>query len=447
MTPRVTFETAGEAGYLDYDIPVAARTYGPVAYSSIQQALDNGIMPHLADRSADAVIPGTNTPVHVLWPSSKPDDWDMESQHRAMVDGQFLWMPERTKPYPIDSSQGFVAADVVSYRDTFASANGRPESIPINGKWYGKTARTWFAMTRMRRGLAGLGPGTRVEPSASSFTRFPQSYDSHTAAYYTNTAGVESKITGNQEKLIDHSPNGFVGTTKVYGVNADPYVGNFVLGSRDFGRFDATLWNGNKINATVAHHGIVADHAIWQNMFFDSCWRGHGYSPNSETGAFGVGGWHDILNSTIDGTYAGKTSLLMSNHVTDGAHIGGLRVQNIVNGGLVRWQCSGKQLWEDVWLPSNGNINIEDNDPGFDLTWVGGSIGGGGYNVNLRSPRGSSKLTFQDVALVGGPTPGTLVFNVWASGSEAKLQKAADLKYLDKAGNPLPMRVAGIGAA
>lgn len=423
--------------------PPPETNFLPFSVPNLQAYLDAGFGPP-EYRRADSKMPN-GEPAYVVWPAGAPRSWDFESQHRAMKPGQLVVLPERADPYPIDSTDGFVAVNVVSYRDTFAQAMGQPASIPINSRWHGQTGRTWWAMTRMRRGIIGLGPGAAVEPTDSGFTRFPQSPNSRYSAFYTNGQGAEQKITGNQEKLIDHSDNDTLDGVRLTGVNKNPYVGNFTMRGRNFGSYDISPeGDPAQTNVGVAYHGIIANGMTMENMHFDSCWRGHGYSPNCETGAFAVGGFHNVRNITINGANAGRTTLVMSNGVTDAAVLENVRVLN-PRGGIVRWNCSGKHVWRNVLIPAGGNINIEDNQAGYTLEWIGGTIGGGTFNINLRSPRGSTKIILRDVKPVGAVQ--VLTVNVWANGTEPRTQKASDITAFDAAGNPVTVKVQGSVAA
>lgn len=389
--------------------PIPTISYLPRSVATLQAYLDLGYGPK-EYRKADDKLPN-GAPVYVFWPTNAPADWDLESQFRTMQQGQVLVLPERDLIYPIDSTDGFAAAGVEYITDTSLPVG--QQRIPIKKTWRGKTARTWFAMARMHGGILGLGPKAVVQPTESAFTRPAQGTDK--TMTYTNSAGVSFKITGNQEKLIDIS-----------GKETAPYIGNFTLRGRSFGG--------------VAYHGPVANNMTVENMDFDSCWRGHGYAPNSETGAFAAGGTSKVRNITINGKDAGVTSIIMTNNVDNGL----LENVMIVNcrGGITRWSCSGTDVWRNVNIPGNCNVNIEANDPGYALDWEGGTIGGTNFSLNVRSPYDSAKIKLKDVKLVG--LAQTLIANVWAATSDTtRKQKASDITYFDKAGTALPVKVVG----
>lgn len=410
--PRVSVEAAGEKATVDYSLaPVATANFDPISVPSLQAYLDLGYGP-AKYRRADSKLPN-GAPAYVQWPSDKPLDWDIESQHRTMQAGQYLVLPERSTTYKLDMSDGFAAADVYYITDTSLPAGA--QEVPISRTWRGKNARTWFSASRTHAGIIGLGPNAKIEPVAMTkpFSRPPQGSDK--TMTYTGKYGT-SKITGNQEKLIDQG-----------GSEKDGYFGNFTLLGGDFGG--------------VAYHGFVASSgAVVENFRGDRCWRGHGYAPNSETGAFAVGGHSIVRNVTLVATDIGRTSLIMSNRVIDGV-VENFRVID-PKGGITRWSCEGADEWTNVYIPEGANINVEANRPGYKLIWRGGSIAGVNYHINLRSPYASAIIELHDVELVG-PIRDRLVVNVWASGTEPRLQRAIDIKRFDKAGNPLPVKVVG----
>lgn len=117
-----------------------------------------------------------------------------------------LVLPERSAPYEINSSHGFM-------RDS--------------GHFY--------SMTRAKRGLVGLGPGVIVQPSASSYSSGHVSFGGG----------------GNQNRIMECYTTG-------------GYFGNFEMRGRDFGgvQYDATVHGGagaawERIYFNGAHRGYA----------------------------------------------------------------------------------------------------------------------------------------------------------------------------------------------
>jgi len=104
-----------------------------------------------------------------MWNSVWPVNRDLEDIFATeLAANDILVLPERPEPYIIDSSEGFRAASV-------KSVTGRHGQLLIISRYKNiRTARTWFAMTRARRGILGLGPNAVVQMSNSAWTQEPQ---------------------------------------------------------------------------------------------------------------------------------------------------------------------------------------------------------------------------------------------------------------------------------
>lgn len=124
----------------------------------------------------------------VRWPSASPGGASINEVAATLKERELLVLPEASEPYLVDSSRGF-------------------QWFRADAPWGETTeAELWDEMTRLPVGLVGMGPGTRVETSASSFGRGPQ-----------------LKVNGGC-------------SNKVIGVSrAGGYFGDLVAGGRDYG--------------------------------------------------------------------------------------------------------------------------------------------------------------------------------------------------------------------
>jgi hypothetical protein len=179
--------------------------------------------------------------------------------------------------------------------------------------------------------------------------------------------------------------------------------------------------------------------ATVERMDFDGCWSGFSHAPNGETGAFSCD-THTVRNVTFHcaKTTNPKTSVMMANNCGSSS-LTDVEIKD-ANGSITYWNSDPNAVatWRNVVSPSS--VNMEANHENFVFDWQGGSVGGGGYNINLRSPYGSQKVTLKDVKNTAN-NPAKMIFNVW--GAPPNTQSRADCKWLDAQGNPLPVLVAG----
>jgi heme-degrading monooxygenase HmoA len=332
-----------------------------------------------------------------------------------MAEGQILWLPERDEPYWIDSFDGFAAAGVSHVTDTSLPAG--EQRVEISDKWHGKSARTWFAMTRPPKygGVLGAGAGAVIDVLDAGFTRPPQGTED--TMTYTDNGGSTFKITGCQEKLFDTS-------------SGKTYWGNFTLRcSPDLGG--------------VAFIGIGAGDATVEQVHFDGCWHGHSFAPNGESGALAVA-THTVRRNTFDCHGIGKTSVMMANRAGPSV-MEDIRIVNYDDqvGSITYWESKpGVSEWHNVRSPKS--VNMEANGSGgvFTLKVFGGTLGGGNYHLNVRSPYSSQVFELHDVERVGGPE--VWQANCW--GSAPYMQQASTFKAWDEDGNALPTKTAGATA-
>jgi len=146
----------------------------------------------------------------------------LEEAFMALGANDILVLPERSAPYFIDSSGGFRASGV-------ASVLGRGgKRIPIVSTYKGKSARTWFAMARARRGILGMGPGAVITTTASGFRQEAQIPDKGSALpgggtspgryYWTTSGALGHELVGSQEKVIEtENANGETGAISING--------------------------------------------------------------------------------------------------------------------------------------------------------------------------------------------------------------------------------------
>lgn len=377
---------------------------------------------------------------YVMWNSSWAVDRDLEDIFATEIaDNDILVLPERVEPYTIDSSEGFRAAGV-------KSVTGRYGELPIYNTYKGvRGARTWFAMARARRGILGMGPGTVIKISQSSWTQEPQIEDAGSVQpdgwtspgrKWTDTSDVQhGELIGSQEKILE--------------ANHDhPYFGNFCLRAHDLGG--------------VAFNGIAvtSDSVIFERLDISNGWRGFMGMPNGETGALSTNGGTYAISRCILGTRDDSgvrvgSSPIMINSATGGS-ITLTDASEARAGMLTIWNSSGKHVLTDVNCRFNNNgygLNLEQLQQGFELEWNGGSNwadyqGKGGktpkpadqginpaMHLGVYAPVSSCKITLRGVDLDTGHTPGAL--NVQGYGASQQLQ--SDITCYDTSGNSVPV--------
>ena len=394
--------------------------------------------------SARAALRAPADANYVTWNPAWPVDRDLEDVFATELGpNDILVLPERTQPYIIDSSEGFRAAGV-------RSVTGRNGQLPIVSRYKGiRNARTWFAMARARRGILGLGPGARIEMSASSWRQERQIEDKGSVQedgwvspgrFWVNTNGqTMGELVGSQEKVIEAE-------------HSAPYFGNFTMRTRDLGG--------------VAYSGLTSGGTTqtFERLDLTAAWRGFQGVPNGESGAIATGRGYYLISKTILGTRDASgarvgSSPIMINSCTGGGRIEDVDASESRAGMLTIWNSSGKHVLSNVNTRFNygPGLNLEKTQAGFELEWIGGSnwsdyYGNGGkspkpadqgnqgrLHVGLYAEGGSAKIKFVGVDFDNGPTPGAV--NIQSYGNTK--QKLADITRTDAAGNPLPIKVYG----
>lgn len=406
---------------------------GPVSFSTLSAA-----------RAA------LNTPAdanYVVWNSSWPVDRDLEDVFATeLSDNDILVLPERAQPYVVDTSEGFRAAGV-------GWIQGRNGLLPIVNRYKNiRTARTWFAMARARRGILGMGPGAVIEMSQSSWTMEPQIEDAGSVQesdgwtsvgrYYYDTAGVKkSELVGCQEKIIESA-------------HSNPYFGNFTMHSHGLGgiAFSGLTTVGTPISTT------------FERLNLSGAWYGFQGIPNGEAGGIGVGRGTYLISRCILGTRDSNGNRFGSSPIMINSSTGG-RIEytdasESNSGMLTIWNSSGKHTLFQVNTRFNfgPGVNLEKSQAGFEFEWLGGSCwsdyyGNGGktpkpsdqgtrgrMHLNAFAENGSAKITLRGVDLDTGPTAGAL--NVQTYGATQQL--ASDIKCYDTNNNPIPVKAYGL---
>lgn len=408
--------------------PVVSQ--GPVSYTSLDQA-----------KTALGAPTDAN---YVMWDTSWPVDRDLEDVFNSLGANDILVLPERTQPYVIDSSEGFRAQGV-------ASVTGKNGQLPIVNRYKGiRDARTWFAMARAQKGILGMGPGAVIQMSQSSWTQEPQIEDAGSpqpdgtkspGRFWTNKAGVvQGELVGSQEKVIEAA-------------NATPFFGNFRMKSRDLGG--------------VAYNGISAKGGKIVRVNLSGAWRGFQPVPNGETGAISINGGNYLISKCILGTRddSGKrvgSSPIMIN-TSSGGTIEDTDASESVAGMLTIWRSSGKHTLKNVNTRFNygPGLNLEKNQSGLEIEWIGGSIwsdykGNGGktprptdqgtqgdLHLNIYTEGTSAKITLRGVDIDKGPTAGAVNVQSYEPSAGAQQQKLSDITAFDTQGNPIPIKVYG----
>lgn len=279
--------------------------------------------------------------------------WNHDGQHLEQVfmglgANDILVLPERPEPYPIDSSNGFMASntlDVFQTDQNNVPIPGTTESIVENGRLY-------FDMCRTKRGILGLGPGAVIQPAASGFTRMRQAESPNRMNSHKLDGSVRGRQVGCIEKLIATG-------------HTNAWLGNFTLRGRDFG---GVCYNG-------IGPGSTASTTTFKRIHVDGGWRGAGSTPNIESGALSI----------TQGTYVIENCLLTPHTPTTGpspvminSAQGGV-MRNILaeehhRGMLTIWNSSGDHYLYNVHTTGRKGINLESNTNTFRMFWTGGSI-------------------------------------------------------------------------
>ena len=305
----------------DMFVPRPAQPWMKIGPQSIRNAADLYYLPF------DARL--------VRWPWARSQNKTLQDAAAAIGPNDILVLPEDERPYEIDSSRGFT------------------------------TPGAWRAMVRVTRGIAGLGPGAVIQPSASSFR-----------------AGRQTYADGLQEKLIESVTDG-------------AFFGNFTLRGRDFGE--------------VAYHGIqvTGSDATFQAIRFQGAHRGWIAQPPGEAGAITAysGSRISVRNVEIDGRdpitgIAVGTSPLMfnRNHLTI---VTDTWMHHTSMGMPTWWECT--DIWSeriyhsDVaqaprgWSPGINLENCSGNLNFIDPTLLLGysPTGNTGRHLNVGGTRGT----------------------------------------------------------
>lgn len=334
--------------------------------------------------SWQAAVSGLGLPTdanYVVWKS----EWThLEQAFAALAPNDVLVLPERTEPYLIDSSKGFMAAgvkDMEYISDADYATRGYTSkyvtgTVPVNSS----SNRLWFEMSRSRRGILGLGPGAVVKASKSGWKGVRQPNNNMMVTY---TDGSKGTMIGVQNKLIGSEHH-------------SPVYANFAMAPEDLG--------------TVAYNSIGVSSSLVGNFYMRNVWidramNGFAGIPNGEAGGIILGiGRYDIENVLIT-TDANSSSPIMFNRNTGG------RMKNVwlgmpAVGMLTYWKCSGvNELIDVVVHAPKAGINLEEESAGFVLNWTGGAINvgsnGGAFHLNMNASGGSQKITLKNVKISG----------------------------------------------
>ncbi len=381
--------------------------------AQLQQQIDDLLNPEDGDApyrpvsyaSLPAAIAGMGLPTdaqYVIW---NHGDQHLEQVHAALPADAVLVLPERynadgtPKPYLIDSSKGFMAANVASVDGT------GPDGLKDGSRWpIVHNSRMWFAMTRGRRGLVGLGPGAVIAPSESSWRMGRQPIKENEPdkdAFYYTTAGQKLSMAGASMKLIEL-------------VHQNPIVANLTFRSRSF---DGVAYS------TV---GMAEGSGLKtvKRCFFDGSWRGHAGVPNGETGALSLSRGTYLIEN-CDFRSVNGTSPIMWNQ-TQGGTVRHVRSSRPEFGMFTFWRCGGVNVFEDVYTDSRQlGMNIEENQAGFELRWTRGRMtldfAGNKFHFGINPSGGAPKIHLQDVELSGNAyTENRMTANIYTTSGVAK---------------------------
>ncbi len=351
--------------------------FKPVSYASLS--------------AARAALGAPSDANYVMW---NHDGQHLEQVFLSLGANDILVLPERAQPYPIDSSKGFMAMGV---KEITGPNNSRTPVVDSN--------RLWFAMSKARRGIIGLGPGAVIEPTNSGWTAPEQPRP----LYWYNQSGVQqTELVGSQNKLIDVDHN-------------NPFFANFTMKGRDFG---GVAYNGLSLPTNSTN--------IIRRVHFDRSWRGFSDIPNGETGGLSfLRSDYTIENCLFTPHATRGPSPIMWNRTTGGV-MRNVKVEQHDIGMITFWKCLGVNIFENVY--TNGRkigINLEEEEAGFDLRWTGGAIrlldNQGGFHLNINPSGGSQKIALRDVDVtLNGYTPGQLSAVIYSTNG---VQKRSDVTW------------------
>lgn len=339
-----------------------------------------------------------------------PTGVSLEEAFMGLPSDNHLLLLQRDQEVPIDTADGFRAAGA----SAVAGTDGK--RIPVASTFKGRSARTWFAMARARRGVVGLGPGSRAIPRASAFTQEQQIPDKGSplpgggtspGRFWWNLKGEQKhELVGAQEKLIES-------------VHDDAHFANFALEGMDFGG--------------VAYSAISALGGRFSRLGLDGAWRGFAGEPNGETAAINIAKRAYLISrcATSPLNAAGRrvgSSPMMVNDSPGGRWEHGDSSQAIAGMPTI-WRSSGLHEWIDVISRWGGpGVNLEQCLDGFEFRWTGGICwpnrgGAGGHpapdgihrnslHVSLNA-RGRATVTLRDVDLDDNVQAGKLCVQLY----------------------------------
>lgn len=303
--------------------------YRPVSY------------PDLATARAALNAPGDAN--YVIW---NHDGQHLEQVFASLGANDILVLPERPEPYPIDSSNGFMASNTSEVFQT--DVNNVP--IPGTTEPIVENSRLWFEMCRARRGILGLGPGAVIQPTQSGFTRMRQAESPNRMFSRKLDGSIRDRLVGCAEKLIGTS-------------HSNAWFGNFTLRGRDFGN--------------VCYSGIGAAGVTFKRIHVDGGWRGVGSKPNIEAGALGVGS-SGIAYTIENCLFTPNTPSTGSSPIMINSSPGGTMRDIMIGehhiGMLTIWNSRGDHYLYNVHTTGRKGINLESNTKTFRMFWTGGTI-------------------------------------------------------------------------
>lgn len=347
-------------------------TYRPTSYATVMEARTSLNAPSDAN--------------YVVWNEA----WsDLETAFLALGSNDILVLPERDEPYWIDSSNGFMAAGV----ESIDGPNGTRTSIVSN-------SRLWFAMTRTRRGILGMGAGAVIRPTNSGFTAPQQPYPMN--RYMEN--GTTAALSGAQCKLIEAE-------------HANAFFANFTLRSQDFG---GVAYSSLSINST--------NHAIVKRVHFDGSWRGFAGIPNGETAGLGINNCTYAIENCDFRSENGPSPIMWN--FSNGGTVNHVRSTRPNYGMWTFWRSGGVNTFEDVWMDCRQvGMNLEQNDNDFQLNWTTGKMDllydGNKFHFGMNPSNGSINIRLYGVTVSpNGYTPNRLCVNVYTT---MGVQKRSDV--------------------
>lgn len=366
--------------------------------------------------SAAAAVSTLHAPAganYVTWNDAWPNDLDVVMKTYLATD-DILVLPERPTPYYVDSSRGFLyPPNVVSWSD----------GAPLNHAYY------WGAMTRIKRGILGLGPQAVIAVKPSSFTQVAQGNE--TTRYYTDDLGATHYENGCWEKIIEC-------------VHPQAYMGNFTLApSPNFGgvAFNGLTWGGG---------GTAGAKVIYERIKAQGFHRGFSGGPNGETGALDVNaGEYAIYNCEVDCRIADGTPVGPSPIMINSSDLGlwqDVYVHHANQGMPTFWNCGGTHTVNNVrseYMVVGPGWNIEKNKAGATFNFTGGRIllGSSKFQLNVGGYLASAKINCRGVAMDLSQSywPGYCAVQTYGAPNN---QLDADITILDAVANPVPTRIA-----